>query len=189
MKEWKHGTELIKSQIMQKEKETRDKEREKAVFRRLAQREPRPNEGKWVDMLGALDSARQRSAEEAEALRAEVRALNAAVKEKENYIARHETVGKGQWARSRSGGSSSPAAAAPNAAAGVMGGPGMQQLLEQVHGLEKALRAAEGKAQAATRRADALETGRQQLAAQVEAGEDERAKLKRELQSTSGVLL
>ena len=46
----------------QKKKEAKDKEREKAVFRRLAQWEPRPNEGKWVDMLGALDRARQRSA-------------------------------------------------------------------------------------------------------------------------------
>lgn len=163
----------------QKEKEVRDKEREKAAFRRLAQREPRPNEAKWVEMLGALDAARQRSAEEAGALREEVRALNALVKEKENYIARSS-----RSAAIPAAGPGAAAAAAGAEATGVVaGGPGMQHLLAQVHGLEKALRAAEKKAEAATRRADALETGRQQLAGQAEAAGDERAKLKRELQS------
>lgn len=175
---------------LQKEKEARDKEREKAAFRRLAQREPRANEVKWVEMLGVLDAARQRSAEEAAALREEVRALNALVKEKENYIARHEMAAT---AHSRSAGAAPaagpvPAAAAEAPGAGA-GGPGMQHLLAQVHGLEKALRAAEKKAETATRRADALETGRQQLAAQVEAAGEEMAKLKRELQGESRGLM
>lgn len=161
----------------QKECEAKEKERERAAFRRLAQRDPRPNETKWVEMLGALDGARQRSAEEAEVLREEVRELRASLTQKEAYIAqRHEAMA---GSKGRSGADGGGPAVAPAAA----GGAGMQQLLGQLHASERALAQAERQAQAAMRRADALETGRREAAARLAGLEEEGGRLRRELQS------
>jgi chromosome segregation ATPase len=151
-----------------------------------------------MDAVGALESARQRALEEVKGLREEVGMLNSLVKEKENYIQRIEGSG-GAWLASPEGKkqktmttrtrvAAAPAAAAAAPAAAVIGGggAGMQQLLEQVHKLERALRHATKREKTLKERLEGVEEERKGLK---EAGarlEEENGKLKMELKGTAG---
>ena len=117
-------------------------------------KDPKPADAKYMDLIGALDSARQRALEEVKALKEEIRGLNDMVglifsnaikgslthalkiffflcrsmqmKEKDNYIMRKE-----------SGGTWRPSQSAQAGGGAGEGGQGLQHLIETVRDLEK----------------------------------------------------
>jgi len=182
-------------------REAKEKESQKAVIRCLQLREPRPSGGgkQLMEVVGALESARQRALEEVKGLREEVGMLNSLVMEKENYIQRMEGTG-GTWLASPEGkkqkttatrtraAAAAAAAATPAAAAaavtGGLGGAGMQQLLEQVYKLERALRHGTKKEKTLKKRLEEVEEERKGLKEAGEILEKENGKLKMELEGT-----
>lgn len=105
-------------------RDAKQKEREKNAFRRLQQREPRPADGKLLEVVGAVETARVRGLEEIKALKEEVQSLNEMIKEKDNYIASQQKIGvwqvavqKSKTGGGRRGGVAPPAAAGATAAA------------------------------------------------------------------------
>ena len=173
-------------------REAKEKENQKAVLRRLQQREPRSSDGKLMEVVGALESARQRGIEEIKGLKEEVGMLNELVKEKENHIQRKE--GSGAWLASPppegrkkkntttfAASVPAPAADAGGGGGGGGGGPGMQQLLVQVQKLERALRHATKRDQTLKEKLGGVEVERKELREEGERLQEEREKLKADL--------
>ena len=145
-----------------------------------------------MEVVGALESARQRGIEEIKGLKEEVGMLNELVKEKENYISRKE--GGGAWlvspppeGRKKKKTTFAASVPAPTAAfGGGGGGAGMQQLLEQVQRLERALRHATKREHTLKEKLGGVEEERKGLREEGERLQEEREKLKADLKGTFG---
>lgn len=176
-------------------REGKEKERQKAVFRKLQGRDPRASDAKLLEAVGALESARARAVESAKALKDEVRALNETVKEKDNYILEKER--SGAWQVGGGGGAHAATTTRKDASgpltrsnssnrgsnAAVGSGHGVQQLLEKIRELEKASRLGSRREQGLAQKVEALEEAKKALQAQAERLEEEKQKLKEDLKS------
>jgi len=149
-----------------------------------------------MEVVGALESARQRGIEEIKGLKEEVGMLNELVKEKENYISRKE--GGGAWLVSPppegrrkkkttfAASVPAPTAAVRGGGGGRGGGAGMQQLLEQVQKLERALRHAKKREQTLKEKLGGGEEEMKGLREEGERLQEEREKRKADLKGTFG---